>query len=304
MNKRLIFLILAVFMSTAVLGAETERKTLLRDGFALMGVDGKLVLAVMPTPPRLRSKTVVATMDSGAAIRPDPNLAWCGSGWSFELDSDVSDYRSIAPARTKLELLPSSALERMIADANERSGTSCRLWGWTTKYKGTNYIFPNRFLPIGKISMPQSQAQQKERKPTEKPSAKDDKRRPAVSEPNDILTMPKEIMERLKARKIARPKQLTRATEQNSILVDRSAFLVKLSDGRPVFVLDALGRNVKPVSLRPLPCEVLELAEQKQSAVPEPIRFKIAGIMTKYKGENYLLLQKATRVYNYQNFGR
>jgi len=26
--------------------------------------------------------------------------------------------------------------------------------------------------------------------------------------------------------------------------------------------------------------------------------------MTKYKGKHYLLLQKATRVYNYGNFGR
>jgi hypothetical protein len=49
---------------------------------------------------------------------------------------------------------------------------------------------------------------------------------------------------------------------------------------------------------------VLELAEQRQSAVPVPVRFKIAGIMTKYKGENYLLLQKATRIYSHQNFDR
>jgi hypothetical protein len=49
---------------------------------------------------------------------------------------------------------------------------------------------------------------------------------------------------------------------------------------------------------------VLELAEQRQSAVPEPVRFKIAGIVTKYKGKNYLLLQKVTRVYSHQNFDR
>ena len=293
-------------MSAAVLGAETERKTLLRDGFALIGIEGKL-----------------ARQDSGKAIRPDSNLDWGRSGWFFELDSDVSDYRAQVRAGTKLELLPSSALERMIADANESSGTSCRLWGWTTKYRNTNYIFPNQFLTIGKIDRPQSQTSQKGRKPAKKTSAKDDKRRPAVSEPNDILAMPKEIMERLKDMKIARPKQLSRAPktkaalQQNSILVDRSAFLVKPGDTRftrgkaytsesrgPVFVLDALGRNVRPLTLCLLPCEVLELAEQKQSTVPEPVRFKIAGIVTKYKGKNYLLLQKATRVYSHQNFDR
>ena len=80
--------------------------------------------------------------------------------------------------------------------------------------------------------------------------------------------------------------------------------MVKKNDGRLVFVLDAFGLNVRPVSLRLLPCGVLEMAEQIQAAVPEPVRFKIAGIITKYKGENYLLLQRATRVYSHQNFDR
>jgi hypothetical protein len=93
-------------------------------------------------------------------------------------------------------------------------------------------------------------------------------------------------------------------SEKDSILADRTAFLVEQDDGQIVFVLDAFGRNVRPVSLRLLPCEVLELAEQRQSALPEPVRFKIAGIVTKYKGKNYLLLQKATRVYSHQNFDR
>jgi hypothetical protein len=80
--------------------------------------------------------------------------------------------------------------------------------------------------------------------------------------------------------------------------------LVEQDDGRLAFVLDALGRNVQHVSLRLLPCEALELTERKQAAVPEPVRFKIAGIKTAYKGQHYLLLQKATRVYSHQNFGR
>jgi hypothetical protein len=92
--------------------------------------------------------------------------------------------------------------------------------------------------------------------------------------------------------------------ERDSILADRSAFLVKNKDGRLIFVLDSLGRNVRPVSLRLLPCEALELAEVAQSAIPEPVRFKIAGTVTEYKGEKYLLLQKATRVYSHGNFAR
>ena len=330
MSKRLVLLILMFFVGVipATLGfsAETVRQTLLRDGFVLRGVDGKL------KPAALIGKSEEVG-DGGAPIRTDPNLDWCGSGWFFEFSTDVNDYRGRATAGTRLELLASSELEKMIADVNERSAADYRLWGWVTKYKGRNFIFPNYFFPLGKLSRPQSQtppkASQKVQRPTEGLSAKESKQqpvvarprrdRPAVSEPNDVLAIPQEIVEKLKAGRIVRPEKLEQKSKakkgvvdsvkkaqlkQDSILADRTAFLSKQDDGRLVFVLDAFGRNVRPVSLRLLPCEVLELAEQRQSAVPEPVRFKIAGIMTKYKGKSYLLPQKATRVYSHQNFDR
>jgi len=332
MNKRLVFLTLVFLLSVvpAALGfsAETVRQTLLRDGFILRGVDGKL------KPAALIGKSEEVG-DGGAPIRTDPNLNWCGSGWFFEFSTDVNDYRGRASAGTRLELLPSSELEKMIADVNERSAASYRLWGWVTKYKGSNFIFPNYFFPLGKLSRPQPQtppkASQKVQRPTEGLSIKESKQqpvvarprrdRPAVSEPNDVLAIPQEIIEKLKGGRIVCPEELGRTPkakkgvvdsasekkaqlQQDSILADRTAFLSKQDDGQLVFVLDAFGRNVRPVSLRLLPCEVLELAEQRQSAVPEPVRFKIAGIVTKYKGENYLLLQKSTRIYSHQNFDR
>jgi hypothetical protein len=86
--------------------------------------------------------------------------------------------------------------------------------------------------------------------------------------------------------------------------VDKTGFLVEQDDRRFVFLPDALGRNVQKLSLYLLPCAVLELTELEQSAEPEKVRFKVAGIMTKYKGENYLLLEKAIRTYSHGNFGR
>jgi len=312
MSKILALLILVFLVSVVPaasgFGAETARQTLLRDGFVLRGVDGELT-----------------RQDDAVPIKRESKLSGCGSGWFFEFKTDVDDYRGRAYAGTRLELLPSSELEKMIADANERSAASYRLWGWVTKYKGRNFIFPNYFFPLGKISRPQPQTPPeplaKERKSTEMPSAKEAEQQPAVSEPNDVLAIPQEIIEKLKAGRIVRPENLDRRMEaekgvggsasakkaqieRDSILADRTAFLSKQEDGRFVFVLDAFGRNVRPVSLRLLPCEVLELAEQKQSSEPEPVRFRIAGIITKYKGENYLLLQKATRVYSHQNFDR
>lgn len=290
-------------------GAELAPRTLLRDGFVLRGIDGKLSRQDGPVP--VKGTGLDAP---GPEVRREPELNRCGSGWFFELGSDVSDYRVRARAGTRLELLPSVTLEKMVADVGERS---VRLWGRVTKYKGQNFIFPMYFVPLGKTIKPRFQTP----KALQKPQRQEDGRQPAISEPNDILQIPQEIIEKLKTRKADRLKMLPETTEakkqqgqpepakraeveQDSILVDRTALLVEQDDGRLAFVLDALGRNVQRVSLRLLPCEALELTERKQAAVPEPVRFKIAGIRTAYKGQHYLLLQKATRVYSHQNFDR
>lgn len=274
--------------ATSGFGAEKESKIPLLDGFVLGGVDGKL------------------TASDGNEV------------WFFEFHTDVNDYMGgLVSAGTKLELLPSSTLEKMIADANERSTSGYRLSGWVTKYKGKNFIFPNYFMR----SQPPQKPQPPGSKPTKKTSTKEDKQRPAVAEPNDALDIPQEILEKLKRTRITpseRPGIIPNAKkdvgdsvsakkaklERDSVLTDRTAFLSRQEDGRFTFVLDALGRNVRPVSFRLLPCEVLELTEQRQSALPWPVRFKIAGIVTQYKSITYLLPQKAIRVYSHQNFDR
>ena len=90
MSKIPLFLILVFFVSVvaaaSVFDAEViNEKPLLRDGFVMMGVDGTL-------------------------IGPDSNDVYF-----FELLSDVNDYRVVLKAGIRLELLPSLALEKMIA---------------------------------------------------------------------------------------------------------------------------------------------------------------------------------------------
>ncbi len=126
--------------------------------------------------------------------------------------------------------------------------------------------------------------------------------------------MPKEVIEKLRSgRSVLRVQRSAKNTERstqhaahstNSVLVDRIGFLINQDDDQLIFVPDALGRNIQKLSLHLLPCAALELTELKQAAEPEMVRFKIAGIMTKYKGINYLLLEKATRAYSHGNFGR
>lgn len=283
MSRMLIPLILVFFIGIVPaaqgLSAEISHETpLLRDGFVIKSVDGKLVGS-------------------------DSNDVYF-----FELTSDVNDNRTVIKAGTKLELLPSSALEKMTADRKTRTTGAYRLWSSkVTKYKGRNYIFPNFFLPISKAKRPQ---QNKGDSPTQKEPERD----LAVDDSNDVLTMPREVIEKLRARRSdtryqtpdTRQEPNVRNPESRGsdvVLVDRTGFLVRQDNGWLVFVPDALGRKVQNLTLNLLPCAVLELIELRQAAGPERLRFKIAGIMTKYKGKNYLLLEKATRTYSHGNFG-
>lgn len=276
----LLFLTSAVPAALAPIAA--PQKPLLKDGFVLTGVDGALA-------------------------GPDSNDVWF-----FELASDVNDSSTVLKEGTKLELLPSSTLEKMIADAKTHPAATYRLWdGRVTKYQGRNYIFPNYFQPLRKM---QDTEQKTEGGPQTSDLGKSDL---AVNEPNDVLTLPPELLEKLRTRRESRMgsgglkttgsedvNDVSYMPSADTIFADRTAFMAKQDNGRLVLTPDALGRNIQKLTLRLLPCEVLELAEREQSAEPEPVRFKVAGLMTKYKGDSYLLLYRANRAYSHSNFGR
>ena len=316
MLKRTAIPILVLFISAAPMapafGAGTAHKGLLRDGFGLAGVDGKLI--------RQDSNTV-------------PEI------WFFRLDSDVSDDKTRVRTGTSLRLLPSSTLEKMTIDAEKRFDKNYKLWGRVTKYKGRNYIFPVYFLPLSKTSKPglstlqKPRGQEKQGQPTEAPnsvpmegtqkesgSEKSEKveQKPAIYDSNDVLPIPKEMIEKLRNKPAGPAKRTDNDTvkaatvkppkrppiERDSVLADRTGFLIKRHKGLPVFAFDALGRNIQQVSLQLLPCEALQRAERQQFAEVDPLRFKIAGIVTKYKGRHYLLLERALRAHSHESFGR
>jgi len=379
-------LVLAVVLSTSasppVLGrasqADVKGEGLLRDGFALTGAEGKV--------------STHKGGDDGRYIRFEQDEVWL-----FELGVDVNDFGSVMKGGTKLQLLPSTALEKIIADVKEHPDGAYRLWGRITKYRGVNYVFPEFFLSVVKLQPvevegpiepneappPASKAREKPAEPNEpnKPEVQKEPNEPAkqtepakptraeeielreaLTDPNGVLKLPQEVLEKLKDKKIVVPRKIEprvkpqdeakkdsapakepqkepdksikedaapavetgkesekepqkapekegeqpqrAAMKLDTVLADRTAVLVKQDNGRFVFVLDAYGLSVEDVSFRLLPCEALELTEARQVAELNPVRFKIAGIQTKYKGTDYLLLQKATRVYSHGNFGR
>ena len=87
------------------------------------------------------------------------------------------------------------------------------------------------------------------------------------------------------------------------MLADRTGFVIG-GEGDKVFVIDGLGRNVEDISFRLLGCEVLERTEANLAGSPYRQRYRVAGRVTKYKGQFYMLLQRAVRLYSHQNFGR
>ena len=298
----LLIVVLSVNVAWGVSGFDTTlipEPPLLREGFVLRGVDGRL---------------------SG----PDTNDAWF-----FELAADVNDFRDVLEAGTKVQMLPSSTLERMIADGRKRSEMTFRLWnGRVTRYKGRNFVFPSFFLPIRQEKnagqeTPEAIQSAKPDEMIESPSEQEREPPLRVRDPNDVLTIPGDLLDKLQATREAMAARKRRIVDSNlpddgpkqpqkqsyrgdsdSVFVNRTGFIVGRNDGGFIFVLDSLGRNVRRRSLRLLPCEVLELAEQKISAGFEPVRFKIAGILTRYENTDYLLLHKATPTYSHGNFGR
>ncbi len=270
MIKRVMLLILLI--ATGALAGQEPPKPLLRDGFVLMGVDGRAVAR--------------------------------GDKWFFEMEQDISDGRSIITAGTKIEILPSAGLEKMVADIKDNPGRSYRLYNaMVTVYRGENYLFCDYFLPLVRTDTAPAEKPAVTGTPGREPN--EPMTEVMINEPNDAVMIPQEIIDKLRTRRVIRPQMLKQGLElkQDSILADRTGYIKQKPDGGWVFEFDALGRNTSSVSLELLPCRALAMARARQGKMPGELRFKVSGIVTKYQDRYYLLLQTANRAYGHGNFG-
>ncbi|MFC1737914.1 hypothetical protein ACFL1G_02560 [Planctomycetota bacterium] len=267
MSKTRIFWFWILLTGTAI-AAEPGETQLFSDGFLLSGIEGKFIL-------------------------DDSNDVYF-----FESASDINDYFGRFPAGSALQMLPSATLEEILADAEQRTRPAYKLWGKVTRYKNQNFIYPQYFFPLSRVQEPDAGTQTTQEQ-LPKPEV-------AINEQGDAIVIPKEIMDKIADRKIIRTERISKRLDKqvDTVIANRTAVLKKQSDGNSVFVFDSLGRNVTQASLKTLPSSALELAELKQKASPEPLRFRISGLLTKYKGDYYLLLQGANITYNHQNFSR
>lgn len=384
----LLVFITGVLPGGAAFGAGSGKKVVVREGAAVKRMPGAL--------------RMVKAEDAAGYMKFEGMDVWL-----YKLGEDVNDFRNVLQAGAELQLLPSSALEKLITDFEKHPDSSYRLWGRITKYKGVNYIFADFFVPVVEMNLAELDERddvvepngagpidansvgepnepagpniavesggkaepndvEEVKAPVRPPKKKIAIEKPAT-DPNSILTVPKEVLDKLNNNKIFVPRTMEPGVKQSprkfeprevvlpdkkikdqakpkdkpeenadspgkgadpvvsrrpeidghkadeaaqrrdmkldSVIVDRTARLVKKAGGLPIFVLDPLGLSGAEGSLKVLPCEVLELTELRIGAALNPMRFKIAGIRTKFRGAEYLLLQKATRVYGHGNFG-
>ncbi len=260
----IIFIMSATLMAASQTTPLNEKKYKpLRDGFPLEGIDGQFV-------------------------KGEENQ------WLFRPDANMQDDQGLIPAGTELEILPSTALGKIISDSNRPQSKNYRIWGTITRFQDKNFIFLIYSLPMTVVEQLQ---------PVE-PNKSSSKL--SVNDPNDELRMPEEIVEKLKVRKVIQLEQLSKGFElkQDYIMADRAGYITQQSDGKYIFTLDAMGQSIQNISLRLLPCQALEHALERQKSEMEQPRFKVSGIITQYQGQKYLLLQQSTQSYSYGNLGR
>jgi len=282
-------------------------KVTLRIGLALIVWAALAVHASEPIEPL---ESIPQPLPEGTMLKSVDGLVVPADGndlWLFEVGEDVNDTTPQIRRGTRLALLPSATLEKLVSDANDRQSPRYRLSAHVTQYCGANYLWPSYYVPLSRLKDANEPTPMAAPVPTIDANA-------VVVDPTDSteMTIPDEIVERLRTRRTPRvPQRAVSDTAPTGpvvrkpatrVLVDAVGF-VQRGRGAPVFVPDALGWNVAAVQYELLPCRVLEQIEQQVAAWPEPVRLKIAGIVTEYRGRQYMLLQRVMRVHNYGNFG-
>jgi hypothetical protein len=211
--------------------------------------------------------------------------------WFFIPETEITDGRGTHLSEHPFELLPCGTLEKITSLPEASKGASMRLWARVVTYKAENFLYPIYFIPTTAAD--------------ETPPAAETKPVQAVPvpEPNDVSIIPANIRSLLKPKQVVNLSQVrsTLEVDSDAVLAGRSGF-VMLKPG-PDFQPDGFGRNVEDISFHLLRCTGLEATESRlASAGPTRQRYKVAGIITRYKGQYYLLLQRATRTYTHGNF--
>ncbi len=210
--------------------------------------------------------------------------------WFLELHSEIKDQNTVVPGGTRVELLPCGMLEILLDDTRIKPETDVRVWAKVAQYRGKNYFLLMNYFGLS-------------------PQVKTLLQGPVAGETSpvkvDRLQIPDAVKRRVSQQRVVHtagiPKVATILT--NKILINRLGY-VKSQKEQKVFVFDGLGYSSGDAPIQVLPCEALERIEILQNSGVGSYRFSIAGMTTTFRGQPYIYLQRAMRVFNHGNFGQ
>jgi hypothetical protein len=273
-------------MAAYRMGRQRRRQVIL----AAVGVAAWCGLAASQTSP--------GVLPDGSPLKGvEGRLSKSGDRWLFELGTAVRQGPTLLDRGPTLEVLPSAVLEALVAGPPDR----VRLSGQVQTYRGRNYVFVTSFAPLA--------AADANTAPLPPPGPARDPNQASGPPPGgkaDPLAIPESIQKKLAAyqatrQRSAKPAPVAAAIPQ--VVVDEVGLIVHGQE-RTFFVTDSLGQNAMPRVFDLLPCGTLESMEHVQSQAAEPVRFRVAGLVTEYQGRSCLLLHRAVREHDYGNFGR
>lgn len=79
---------------------------------------------------------------------------------------------------------------------------------------------------------------------------------------------------------------------EGTFLVDRTGRLTRTADGAAEFAFESDGRALRDPPVVILPSLKLVAMEEAARAADRDLRFRISGMVTEYRGRNYVLLEK------------
>lgn len=294
MNKSILKFIIAIFVAGVLIGSAVSAQkgrsvpvkqmpAVVNEGFAFIGIEG------------------IARNIAGS------------NRWFFVGDTDAANEVEVFKAGNSIELLPCSTLAQIAA--NSTNGVAAiRIWGKTTRYSNRhtlikknsgnhleekelagkladdNYLFAVYFMPLSTNEEEAAVEQEQEEEKTDKAAGKDS-------------ILPEDVMKMFKPKRAVKLTRKIIDVEGDLVTANRTGFILLKGD-KKVFSIDGLGRNVDGIVFNILPCKTLENIEKSHAAKTGRQRFKISGIVTKFKGQYYVLLQRAVRTYNHGNFAR
>ena len=276
-TSKIITVLFIAALSTGIAASAEKndiiQKPALKEGFAFVGIEG------------------VAERIAGS------------DRWFFVPDADVTGEVEVFKAGTSIEILPSSTLEKIAANS-EKNSAAIRLWGRTTSYSNRympskkksgkliskSYLFPVYFMPLGT----DTEEAASEKEPEDKA--------PTESKRKDSI-LPDDVMDIFKPKRTIKLTKKIIDIEGDVVIANRTGF-VKTVGNKTIFAIDGLGRNVDSMNFNILPCQTLERIDKSHISSTGRQRFRISGIVTKHKGQYYMLPQGAVRTFNNGNFAR